>query len=70
MTWKFKQDDETWEQYSARQTARIMLLENELDNYRMLIEKIRDLQKCAKSVEHWANDVIKSYERAKERDEK
>ena len=68
MTWKFKQDDETWEQYSARQTARIMLLENELSEYRRLIENARELKERAKFVEYWAGEVIRSYERAKERD--
>ena len=69
MTWKFKQDDETWEQYSARQTARIMLLENELEYYRLFVNCARELKETIKHVEYWANTVIASYERAKERDE-
>ena len=54
--WKFKQDDETWEQYSARQTARIMLLQTELNNYRNLIDSL-------KNVRFWVNRTVDCYER-------
>lgn len=56
--WKFKQDDETWEQYSARQTARIMLLQTELNNYRRLIENLVSVRYVLDSVLNYHENFV------------
>lgn len=54
--WKPKRADESWEHYSRRQTAYIHMLRHELDDYRNLIDSL-------KNVRFWVNRTVDSYER-------
>ena len=56
--WKPKQENETWEQYSARQTARIMLLEREICGYRRLIESLGGVKYALDSVLRYHEEFV------------